>query len=331
MVTQQPSIAVVIPAYRIQPWIADVIRAIPSFVFRIIVVDDASPDETARVVTDLADPRVEVVRHQTNQGVGGAVLSGYETALRRGAEIVVKLDGDGQMNPREIARLVRPIVLREADYTKGNRFVHIDELRRMPLVRRVGNMALSFLTKAASGYWEVFDPTNGYTAIHAVALLELDTRRIHRRWLFETSMLMELYFIGAVVRDVHIPARYGDELSSLSPARALVQFPPRLVSAMFRRIWLRYFIIDFSAVALFSFAGWLFLLFGLGWGIWHFIAVAQTGVTASTGTVMIAVLPLILGAQLLLQAIVLDIQGSPKIPLNRELLSEQLDLVAERP
>ena len=316
--SQHPSIAVVIPAYRVERWITDVIRGVPDLVFRIIVVDDASPDGTAGAVADLHDPRVELVRHPTNLGVGGAVLTGYRIALERGAQIVVKLDGDGQMDPTAIARLVRPIVRGEADYTKGNRFVHGKELRQMPFVRRLGNTALSFLTKAASGYWEVFDPTNGYTAIHAAALAVLDTERVHKRWLFETSMLMELYFAGAVVRDVHIPARYGDEISSLSPGKALVQFPPRLISALFRRLWLRYFIIDFSPVAIFSLFGGILVLFGLIWGIWHFIEVGQTGEPATTGTVMIAVLPLILGAQLLLQAMVLDIQGSPKIPLSSE-------------
>ncbi len=317
-------IAVVIPAYRVEPWIANVVRSIPSFVSRIFVVDDASPDATARVVTDLADPRVQIIRHQTNLGVGGAVLTGYRAALDAGAKVVVKLDGDQQMDPRYIGRLVQPILRGEADYTKGNRFLHGRELRQMPLIRRLGNMALSFLTKAASGYWEVFDPTNGFTAIHAAALENLNTERLHRRWLFETSMLIELYFTGAVVRDVHIPARYADEVSSLSPAKALVQFPPRLISAMFRRLWVRYFISDFSAVALFSAAGSTLVLFGLVWGTWRYIEVIRTGVTASTGTVMIAVLPLILGTQLLLQAIVLDIEGSPRSPLSHEERSDDI-------
>ena len=329
LVSQHPSIAVVIPAYRVEQWIVSVIQGVPEYAMAIIVVDDASPDGTSRVVTDLADPRVTLIRHGTNSGVGGAMLTGYQAALERGAKIVVKLDGDGQMDPRHMGRLLRPIIRGEADYTKGNRFVHGRELRQMPRIRRLGNMALSFLTKAASGYWEVFDPTNGYTAIHAAALANLDRDRVDRRWLFETSMLIELYLAGAVVRDVYMPARYGDEVSSLSPGRALVRFPPRLVSALFRRLWLRYFVMDFSAFALFVFAGWALLLFGFVWGTWHYIEVLQTGITASTGTVMIAVLPLILGAQLILQAIVLDIQGSPKRPLSRELPADDAALSGE--
>src|SRR5207247_5338046 len=126
----------------------------------------------------------------------------------------------------------------------------------------------------------------------------------------------------------YLPARYGDEVSSLSPSRALLKFPPRLLGATLRRIWLRYFVTDFSAVALFTFSGSLLVLFGLVWGIWHYIEVLQTGITASTGTVMIAVLPLILGTQLILQAIVLDIANSPKIPLSREVPLED-PLLAE--
>lgn len=311
-------IAVVIPAYRAAATIAEVIRSIPSAVDDVIVVDDASPDGLSDVVTEAADPRVTMLRHDANGGVGAAMLTGYAEALRRGAEIVVKLDADGQMDPRDLPRLVRPIQRGEADYTKGNRFVHGRELARMPPLRRLGNMALSFLTKAASGYWQVFDPTNGYTAIHAAALTALDRQRIARRWLFETSMLIELYLARAVVRDVTIPARYGNEVSSLSPARALLQFPPRLLAATIRRLWLRHVVTDFSPVALFTFAGSVLFLFGLVWGGWHWLEVARTGVTASTGTVMIAVLPLILGTQLLLQAIVLDMQSAPTVPLSRD-------------
>jgi len=329
-VKRRISIAVVIPAYQVERWIADVLRGIPDFVSTIIVVDDSSPDDTAHAVAHVDDPRVTLIRHEMNMGVGAAVLTGYTAAVERSAQVVVKLDGDGQMDPRQMERLVRPILRGEADYTKGNRFVHGRELRQMPFVRRVGNMALSFLTKAASGYWDVFDPTNGYTAIHATALASLDRERIDRRWLFETSMLIELYFIGAVVRDVYVPARYGNEVSALSPSRALLRFPPRLLRATFRRIWLRYFVTDFSAVALFTFSGWLLLLFGLVWGIWHYIEALQTGITASTGTVMIAVLPLILGTQFVLQAIVLDIANSPKIPLSRETPLED-PLLSEGP
>ena len=310
-------VAVVIPAFGVAERIEAVLRGIPAFVADVIVVDDASPDSTAQVVESVGDPRVRLIRHERNGGVGAAVITGYRAALEMGAEVVVKMDGDGQMDPRHLPALLEPIRLGEADYCKGSRFFHTRELGRMPLVRRIGNLGLSLLSKAASGYWEVFDPTNGYTAVHHRTLEQLDLDNVDRRWFFETSMLAELNLLRAVVRDVPMPAIYGDERSSLSEARALVHFPVRLVRAFARRIWLQYFVREFSVVSLFLVTGTLLVLFGSAWGAYHWVRSAQLGVLASTGTVMIAVLPLILGFQLLLQAVGLDIQSAPRRPLAR--------------
>ncbi len=310
-------IAVVIPAYRVDRHIQTVIEGIPDLVSTIVVVDDASPDATASIARATGDPRVHVVSREVNGGVGAAVRTGYETAVRLGAEIVVKMDGDDQMDPAYLPDLVQPVADGLADYTKGNRFIHARQLTHMPARRRVGNMGLSFLTKACSGYWEVFDPTNGYTAINAAALDAIDWDGVDNRYFFETSMLLELSLARAVVQDVYIPARYGNEQSSLSERGALLEFPIRLLRGVVRRVWLQYFVREFSPVALFGIVGILMVVFGLGWGISHWIQSAATHVEASTGTVMIAVLPLILGVQLLLQALVLDIQSAPRVPLGR--------------
>ncbi|HEV8534466.1 MAG TPA: glycosyltransferase family 2 protein [Candidatus Limnocylindria bacterium] len=314
------TLAVVIPAYRVAAQIGGVLEGIPTFVSMIVVVDDASPDDTAVIVERSSDPRVHLIRRATNGGVGAAMLTGYRFALEHGADIIVKLDGDGQMDSSQIGRLVEPIIRGDADYVKGNRFVHTRQLAGMPVLRRVGNTGLSFLVKVASGYWPVFDPTNGFTAIHARALEALVWEDVDPRWFFETSMLIELGLVGAVTRDVYMPARYGAETSSLSIRETLVSFPPRLIARTLRRIWLRHFVQDFTPLALFLVAGALLTGFGALWGIVHWIQSAQTGTPASTGTVMIAVLPLILGTQLLLQSLVLDIQNTPKVPLIKELL-----------
>lgn len=310
-------VAVVIPAYRVARHIENVVREIPGFVSDIVVVDDASPDETWQIVGGLADPRVHLLRHEHNGGVGAAMITGYRHAFELGADVVVKMDGDEQMDPGYLIPLIEPILAGEADYTKGSRFFHTRQLRQMPLLRRVGNLGLSFLTKASSGYWDVFDPTNGYTAIHRRALEVLDWQNIDRRWFFETSMLIELNLVRAVVRDVQIPARYADERSSLSAASALVRFPRKLLAALFRRIWLQYFVREFSPVSLFLVAGLPLAVFGFLWGVVHWVRSARTGIAASTGTVMVAVVPLILGFQLLLQGVSLDIQNTPKLPLSR--------------
>ncbi|MEN9933976.1 MAG: hypothetical protein RLZZ387_555 [Chloroflexota bacterium] len=319
------SVAVVIPAYRVAGKIGRVVRGLPEYVRHVVVVDDASPDGAAAEVEPLCSQRVRLVRHHRNQGVGGAVLTGYATALALGAEVVVKMDGDDQMDPAYLPMLLLPIMRGDADYTKGNRFLHGYALGRMPLARRVGNFGLTFLTKAATGYWNIFDPTNGYTAIHARVLRLLDTDRIARRYLFETSVLLELRRLQAAVRDVPIPARYGDEVSSLSLRRALLDFPPALLHGLVRRLGHQYFLYDFTAASLLLLLAAPLLLFGVLWGTAHWYFSYATGVPATTGTVLLAVLPIILGVQFLAQALALDIGSVPRRPLHPDLVFPEAD------
>jgi glycosyltransferase involved in cell wall biosynthesis len=292
------------------------VRGIPVDVRHIVVVDDASPDGLGDAVAGLGDPRVRLVRHDRNGGVGAATLRGYDAAIALGADVIVKMDADDQMDPRYIASLVRPIARGEADYTKGNRFLHSAELRAMPGARRAGNAGLSFMTKLASGYWPIFDPTNGYTALHASLVPWLDRARLGERYFFETSMLLELGRMRAVVEDVAIPARYQGERSGLSQRRAAREFPPKLIRATWRRVVRQYFIQDFTPVSLYLVAGSLFLLFGVLWGAYHWAESIRLGVPATTGTVMLAVVPVIVGVQLLLQAIALDIGNVPTRPIH---------------
>lgn len=312
-----PVVAVVIPAYRAVATIAEVITGVPTFVRHVVVVNDASPDSTTDVVRSVGDPRVVLVEHETNEGVGGAVMSGYARAAELGADIVAKMDADGQMDPEHLLTLITPIVTGQADYTKGNRFLHGRELRAMPGRRRFGNAGLSFMTKLASGYWGIFDPTNGYTAIHASLLPAIADASIAKRFFFESSMLLALSQLRAVVRDVYIPARYpAGARSQLSESRAAIGFPWQLLRGFVRRILLQYFVRDFTAVSLYLVFGLVLAVFGGVWGVWHWVSSAQAGTVASTGTVMIAVLPIIVGVQLLLQAITLDIQNVPAEPVH---------------
>ena len=312
-------LAVVIPAFLAEAHIVDVLRGIPDYVSWIIVVDDCSPDNISVIVEEVArrDPRIRLVRHEVNQGVGGAVLTGYHEACRLGAEIIVKMDSDGQMDPRYLPALIDPIVRGHADYTKGNRYVHARQLRSMPFVRRIGNLGLSFLTKLASGYWSLFDPTNGYTAIHADLIPMMDEEGIGKRYFFESSMLFELGLLRAVIRDVYIPAKYGDQTSHLSEFAILMEFPQRLLRRFLRRLWIQYFVRDFSIALLYLIAGPVLLLPGAAFGAVHWYSSAQQGVATPTGTVMLAVLPIAMGLQFLLQAVGLDIQSQPSQCMHR--------------
>lgn len=310
---EQTNIAVIIPAYKAESTIRDVVVGLPSWIDNIIIVEDCSPDETIDIVYRLQenDNRVHVLRHQQNRGVGGAVISGYKEALKLNADIVVKMDSDGQMDPVYLPILIKPILNHKADYTKGNRFLHERELKNMPMTRRVGNLGLSFLTKLASGYWNIFDPTNGYTAISRETINLLNFERIDERFFFETSILIELGLHRAVVKDVGIPSIYGSEISSLSERRALFEFPVKLFQGLIRRIIIIYFLRDFTALTLFLTTGIFLSSFGLVWGVVNWVRSSITGIIATTGTVMVAVLPLILGIQFLLQTIVMDIQNIP--------------------
>ena len=317
-------LAVVIAAFRAEAHIANVLRQMPNSVAWVVVVDDCSPDNTGAVVEEAArrDPRIRLLRHDVNQGVGGAVLTGYHEACRLGAEIIVKMDSDGQMDPRYLSALIDPILHGRADYAKGNRFVHTGQLRSMPLLRRVGNLGLSFLTKLASGYWSLFDPTNGYTAIHAALVPMLNEKAIGRRYFFESSMLLELSLLRAVVRDVNIPARYGTETSHLSVGKTLRQFPLALLRGFSRRLWFQVLRARFQRH--FSVPGrrHRFFLGRALFGAVHWYSSARLQVATPAGTVMLAVLPVVLGVQLLIQAVSMDIQGQPTQCLHSDIVGE---------
>ncbi len=314
-------LAVVIPAYRTENEILDVLQGIPTFIRYIIVVDDASPDSSANLVAAAAkrNKRIVLVRHEKNQGVGGAMVTGFKKALDLGAEIVIKLDGDGQMDPRYIPALITPLIAGEADYAKGNRFRDFSALRQMPFVRRIGNLGLSFLTKAATGYWNIFDPTNGYFAIRADVLAQLPLDHIDKGYYFETSMLSRLYLLDAFVQDVTIPARYRNEVSSLSIKRVLFEFPYKLTRTLIKRIILKYFIFDFSMMSIYLLTGIPLLLFGLIFGITKWIQYAELGIAAPTGTVILPTLSVILAIQILLSAIEIDLNAAPRKAISKAL------------
>ena len=306
------SVTIVVPAYNESRHVGQVIQTMPEFVDQIVVVDDCSTDDTVAAAVAADDGRVLAMRLPENQGVGGAMVTGYRQALELGSDIVVKMDADGQMPPEYLSHLLDPLIEGGYDYAKGNRFLAGESLAFMPKHRLFGNIALTFLTKLASGYWHIFDPQNGFTAIKATALALLDLDRVHRRFFFENDMLVHLNFFRFRVKDVGIPARYGNETSHLNLMGITFTFPLLLVRRFLRRVYQKYVLRDFSPVALFLFLGLLLFGWGVGFGIYLWVRTALTGVPTLTGTIMLSLLPLILGFQLLLQGIVLDIQETPK-------------------
>jgi dolichol-phosphate mannosyltransferase len=315
------SIVAVMPCYRVEREIQSVLQEVPSYIKHIVVVDDASPDSTRDLVTASAkiDARILLMRHPANLGVGGAMITGYKKALELGAQVVVKIDGDGQMDVDHLPVLLKPLIEGRADYTKGNRFRDFKSLQQMPFVRRVGNMGLAFLAKAATGYWNMFDPTNGFNAIRSEVLAQLPLDKIDHSYYFETSMLANLYLIGAVVKDVPMPARYKGEVSSLLIHRILFEFPQKLFATFLRRLVLKNFIYDFSMASIYLLTGLPLLIFGLFFGIYKWIQYASIGIPAPTGTVMLPTLSVLLSIQLLLSAIEIDLRSVPTEPLSNPL------------
>ncbi|MEY4990518.1 MAG: hypothetical protein RIS08_744 [Actinomycetota bacterium] len=305
----------VIPAYKVEKHVLDLLTRIGPEVDRIWVVDDACPNGSGELVKKKSkDRRVSVIFNQVNKGVGGAVVAGYKAAFSAGADVVVKMDGDGQMFPEDLPKLVKPILIGEADYTKGNRFDSLDQLYLMPRIRILGNAVLSLWSKMSSGYWSITDPTNGYTAIHRAALERIDLDKLSERYFFESDMLFRLNLAAAVVEDVPLPARYGDEKSNLKISKVLIEFPLKHLRNQLKRIFYRYYLREFSIASFELPIGLGLSLFGAWFGIASFIAAAEAGRATTAGQATIASLSIILGVQLLLSFLSYDIQSEPRVP-----------------
>ncbi len=306
-------IAAVVPAYREEKMISRVIDTMPEFVDHIVIVDDCSPDETSAVVNANPDPRVVLVRHEVNQGVGGAIITGHTTAMDLGSDVNVVMAGDAQMDPDYLPALLDRVTDDGYGFAKANRFYAPESFRGMPGHRVFGNIVLSFMTKLASGYWNLFDPQNGYTAVRVEALRRVPLERVARRYSFENDLLIHLNILQVPAVDVPIPAVYGDEVSSISLRKVIPELINRLTVGFWSRIWYRYVLWSFSPIALLLMLGLFLFLFGIGVSIWMIFQIAAS-VVATAATVMFAALPLMVGTQMLISALQLDIQASPSSP-----------------
>jgi glycosyltransferase involved in cell wall biosynthesis len=305
-------VAAVVPAFNEERHIDAVIKTMPEFVDHIIVVDDASSDRTAEIATGVNDPRLVLIRHEQNTGVGGSIISGYRKALELGSQLLTVMAGDGQMDPDYLPRLLTPLVENRADFTKGNRFFSMDSLVGMPKHRIFGSVLLSFLTKLASGYWHMVDPQNGYVAITSDMLGRINLGQIAKGYQFENDMLVRLNILGARLQDIPIPSRYGDQTSGIRLRRVVPAILKLLFGGFWRRVFYKYVLWSFSPAALFLFSGLVLCLWGIGFGVWVLIQTLGTPV-ATTGTVILSVVPLLLGVQFLIAFLVLDIQESDRL------------------
>lgn len=308
-------IGVVIPCFRVKKHIEAIILELinRNDVQHVIIVDDLCPEKTGRFILDkFLNAKIHVVFNNENLGVGGATIKGYQVAKGLGCEIIVKMDGDGQMDPNDLPKLIRPIKEMRADYTKGNRFFSLNMLEKMPTIRLIGNSGLSIINKISSGYWNIMDPTNGYTAIHSKLLQLIPLNKINERYFFESDMLFRLGSVRAVVRDVPIQARYEDEVSNLNISKTLLIFPMLYFQCFYKRILYLYIVRDINIGTLHLIIGLPFIFFGLVFGLVEWINLAAYGLKASSGTVMMAALPLIIGVQLILAFAHYDVSNVPR-------------------
>lgn len=316
-------VAVIIPCYKVTKHILDVISLVPKNVARIYAVDDDCPDHSGDFIEkECDDKRVKVLRNPVNLGVGGAMMHGYQIAIDDGMQVLVKIDGDGQMNPSIINLFVQPILCGRADYVKGNRFFDLEAVRQMPKIRLIGNAGLSFMSKFSTGYWNIFDPTNGYTAIHAKVANRIPFEKISKRYFFETDILFRLNTIRAVVVDIPIVAKYADEESNLKISKVVGEFSAKHIKNMLKRIFYNYWLRNFSVASIQLFLGLCLLLFGAGFGILSWYEAVSKNMLSPVGTVMIAAMSILVGLQFILAFLSYDMNSVPSEPLHPHLDSK---------
>ncbi len=309
-----PLIAVVIPCYNARNHILQVLSKIGPEVARIYVIDDCCPQHTGEfVLLHTKDSRISVFQNFKNLGVGGSVKQGYLNALADGADIIIKIDGDNQMDPKLIPSFVDPILNCKADYTKGNRFFNPNTIFKMPLIRLFGNAILSLFSKFSSGYWHVLDPTNGYTAINKETLLQLPLAKINSRFFFESDMLFRLNLANARVCDIPMEPVYETEKSNLNIVKEIPIFFYNHLVNFFKRVIYSYYLRDMSIASIELPFGIFFISFGIIYGALEWYKNLLSATTAPPGVVMLSGLSVLVGVQLLLAFISYDISQSKQI------------------
>ena len=304
------SVAVVIPAFDEEQLIAATLDGVPGFVDRVYVIDDASSDGTGDRARGAGDKRIEVIRHERNEGVGAAILTGYRRAREERIDVTAVMAADNQMDPADLESLVVPVARGEVDYAKANRLFTGQAWQLIPRTRYLGNAVLSMWTKIASGYWHVADSQSGYTAIGLQTLDELDLDRIYRGYGFPNDMLVHLNVWNARVRDFPSRPVYGvGERSGIRYWRVIPSISWLLLKGFFWRLGQKYVIRDFHPLVFFYALGGLMTVVGVGLGIAE-VVLRILGNDVSVGTVVLVALLLIAGLQLTLFAMWFDMESN---------------------
>ncbi len=301
-------IAVVVPAYNEEELISNTIESIPEYVDCIYVIDDGSKDQTARIVSEFPDPRVVLIRHQKNSGVGAAIITGYKQAFVDGMDVVAVMAGDNQMDPEQLPYLLAPIIEGRADYTKGNRLISPEYRKGMSKWRFAGNAVLTFLTKIACGYWQITDPQNGYTAISRDALERINLDDLYPYYGYCNDLLVKLNVYNFRVMDVVMPARYGREKSKIRYSKYISKVSRMLLRNFFWRLKMKYVVLSFHPLVLFYLLGMALTPPGLLLGLW-IVYQKIYHLPVSQNFPLLSVFLTIMGIQFLLFAMLFDMQA----------------------
>ncbi|TAI46602.1 glycosyltransferase family 2 protein [Flagellimonas allohymeniacidonis] len=309
------SLGIIIPYYNASKEIVKVVAKIPSYIDAVIIVDDDSKEilpkkEISKALND--HTTCHFLKNEKNLGVGGATKKGFVFAITKKIDFLIKVDADNQMDLNYLPQLLEPLVTNQTLVSKGNRFRDFRALQKMPVPRKMGNLILSFLVKLATGYWHNFDPTNGFVACNSLVLKNMDLNKLSDRYFFETSMLSQFYFQKIAIKDVAMPAIYRNEKSNMNLFKMVFVFSGNLTKTLVKRVLKDYFLYDFNVASVYILFGLPLFLFGIIFGSYTWVHYSFLKAFAPTGTIMIITLALILGFQLLLQAMQYDIFHAPK-------------------
>ena len=309
----------IVPCFKSSQIAPRVIKDLFQYVDFVICVDDNCPEKTGLLIEDtIKSDKLKVLFHSRNMGVGGATKTGINYALKINAEIIVKIDSDGQMNPENIPQLVEPILNKTSDFTKGNRFRNVDVLISMPKVRLIGNIFLSFITKLSTGYWELFDPTNGFIAFNSKILNRIQYTKTDDRYFFETDLLFRCGLYDVLVSEIEIPTVYKNENSELNPLVEVFRYSFSHVVIFIKRILYQYFLIDFNPGSLSIFFGSLGIIYTLFSGLKSMVYYKNLSIETPLGVKILFLTTAIISMQLIISFIYYD---STQRPLRRQLKS----------
>ena len=308
------SISVVIPVFNVGESIKNFLKQIPEYVDQIYLIDDCCPLKTGKIVEENISnfKKVSISYNNKNLGVGGAVKVGYQESLKNNIDIIVKIDGDNQMNPNEINKLVKPLLNGEYGYAKGNRFLMKEEIENYPIVKFYGNIFLSFMSKLSSGYWDIFDPINGYTAITKECLQKLNLDKIDNGYFFESDMLYNLYLCKFRVKDIPVKIKYyKNQIQNMSVIKESFNFLFKNISRTIRRVKIIYFNNNFTLGSFFAGMFFLNFVFTLFYGGFNYFYHYISNEFAPTGVIVISAVSLLLMFLSLMIFLILDSFNNP--------------------